>query len=195
MTPAPEPVPISTLGRMMRGTFWLALKTPLAVVIALWQIPLTQRYIGLPANDAYVFAWGFGFIQFVLEFGMGSAIQKQLVDAWARGDRGGVDRTIACGMGFYAVVSAVQMLILAGIAHGGLPERYRGDSLVLGLLWIQILTTPFYGISAVVGGVLQAAHKYSFIPRLELAIIVSGSPCSGRAMPWAPRSWRWSRRR
>jgi len=168
-----DPAPASTINRMMRGTFWLALKTPIAVVIALWSIPLTQKYIGLPANDAYVFAWNFGFIQFVLEFGMASAIQRQMVDAWSRGDREGVNRTIACGMSFYAIVSAVQMLILLGIAYGGLlPVKYRGNSLVLGLLWVQILTTPFFGMSAVVGGVLQAAHRYSFIPRLELAIIV-----------------------
>jgi len=168
----PRPAP-STLGRMMRGTFWLALKTPVSIVVALWSIPLTQKYIGLSSNDAYVFAWGFGFIQFVLEFGMASALQRQMVAAWERGDRDGVDRTIACGMSFYAVVSAVQMLILLAIAHGGLlPARFRGNPLVVGLLWVQILTTPFFGMSVVVGGVLQAARRYEFIPRLELAIVV-----------------------
>ena len=160
------------LSRLMSGTFWLALKTPLAAVLALWSIPLTQRYIGLTQNDAYVFAWGFGFIQFVLEFGMGSSLQKQVTDAWSRGDRAAVDRTIACGMNFYALAALIQMAILLGITYGGLPARFQGNSLVIGLLWVQILTTPFYGMSAVVGAVLQAARRYEFIPRLELAIIV-----------------------
>ena len=160
------------LGRVLRGTFWLALKTPVAVVIALWSIPLTQKYIGYTANDGYLFAWGFGYIQFLLEFGMGSALQRQMVDAYARGDREGVNRTIACGMNFYAVVTLVQMVVLLWIAYGGLPEEFRGNKLVLGLLWVQVLAAPFFGMSTVVGGVLQAARRYEFIPRLELAIVV-----------------------
>ena len=169
-----DPHASSTLGRMMRGTFWLALKTPVAVVIALWQVPLTQEYLGLKNNDACLFALSFGYIQFLLEFGMGSALQKQMVDAYARGDRDGVDRAIACGMNFYAGVALIQVLVLLGIAYWGVPARFRGDSLdlVLGLLWIQVLTTPFFGISTVVGSVLQAARRYDFIPRLELAIVV-----------------------
>ena len=166
----PETSPFS---RIMRGTFWLALKTPVAIVIALWSIPLTQKYIGADQNGAYVFAWGFGYLQFLLEFGMGSALQKQMVAAYTRGDRDGVNRTIACGMCFYATVGLVQMLILLAIAHGGLlPAKFEGNRLVLGLLWIQILTTPFFGMSTVVGGVLQAARRYEYIPRLELAIVV-----------------------
>ncbi len=178
-TPAPIAIPVpgpsnpSVLGRVMRGTAWLALKTPVQVVIALWSIPLTQKYIGPDANGAYVFAWGFGYIQFLLEFGMGSALQKEMVAAYTRGDRDGVNRTIACGMNFYTAVALIQMAILAAIAHGGLlPERFRGNPMVLGLLWIQIATTPFFGLSTVVGSVLQAARRYEFIPRLELAIVV-----------------------
>ena len=176
LTPSSAQASASTsiLGRVARGTFWLALKTPVQVVIALWSIPLTQKYIGPVANGDYVFAWGFGYIQFVLEFGMGSALQKQMVDAYTRGDRDGVNRTIACGMSFYAGVALIQMLVLACIAHGGLlPSRFRGNELVLGLLWIQILTSPFFGISNVVGSVLQAARRYEFIPRLEMLIVVA----------------------
>ena len=167
---APPPPPV--LSRLMRGTFWLALKTPVSVVTALWSIPLTQKYIGFGQNGAFVFAWGFGFIQFVLEFGMSSALQKQMTDAWTRGDRAGVDRTIACGMSFYAAMALIQMAILLAILRWWLPPEFQGNSLVIGLLWVQILTTPFFGLSAVVGSVLQAARRYEFIPRLELAIIV-----------------------
>ena len=168
----PSPAP-PILSRLMRGTVWLALKTPLSVVIALWSIPLQQKYIGLDQNGAYVFAWGFGFIQVALEFGMSSTLQKQMVDAWARGDRDGVDRTIACGMNFYAVVTLVQMAILLAITYGALPySEFPNNRLVIGLLWVQILTTPFFGMSAVVGAVLQAAHRFEFIPRLELVIVV-----------------------
>ena len=160
------------LSRLLRGTFWLALKTPASVVIALWSTPLTIAYIGVVSNGDYKFAWGFGFIQLVLEFGMGSALQKQMVDVYSRGDRDAVNRTIACGMNFYAVIAVVQIVVLVGMVHGGLPAKYQANPLVIGLLWVQILTTPFYGISAVVGSVLQAARRYEFIPRLELAIIL-----------------------
>ena len=159
------------LSRLLSGTFWLALKTPLSVVIALWSIPLSIRYIGPVSYGDYLFAWSFGFVQVVLEFGMGSALQKQMVDAWTRGDRAGVDRTIACGMNFYAGIALVQIAFLLALIFGGLPGKYQGNSLVIGLLWVQILTTPFYGMSAVVGSVLQAARRYELIPRLELAII------------------------
>lgn len=158
----------------MRGTFWLALKTPVQVVIALWSIPLTQKYIGPVANGDYVFAWGFGYIQFLLEFGMGSALQRQMVDAYTRGDRDGVNRTIACGMNFYAGVALIQMVILGAIAHGGLlPAKFQGNPLVLGLLWVQIVSSPFFGMSTVVASVLQAARRYEFIPRLEMLIVVA----------------------
>ena len=173
--PAPGDAPLnpSILGRVMRGTFWLALKTPVQVVVALWSIPLTQKYIGPSANGAYVYAWGFGYIQFLLEFGMGSALQRQMVDAYGRGDRDGVNRTIACGMNFYAGVALIQMAVLVAIAHGGvLRQPFRSDPLVINLLWVQILTAPFFGLSTVVGSVLQAARRYEFIPRLELAIVV-----------------------
>ena len=62
------------LQRLWSGTFWLALKSPLQVVIAFWSVPLIQHAIGPEANGAYVFGWGLGFIQFLLEFGMGSAL-------------------------------------------------------------------------------------------------------------------------
>ena len=169
----PDSNQVPVLGRLMRGTFWLALKTPLQMVIALWSIPLTQAYIGDAANGAYFFAWSFGFIQFVLEFGMGSALQKQVVDTWTRGDRDEVDRAIACGMNFYAVVAVIQAVALLTIAYGVLPHtKFRGDPFVIQLLWIQALTAPFFGASTVVGSVLQAARRYEFIPRLEMAVVV-----------------------
>ena len=96
-----------------------------------------------------------------------------MVAAYTRGDRDGVNRTIACGMNFYAGVALIQILVLLAIAHGGLlPTKFRGNELVVGLLWVQILTTPFFGMSTVVGGVLQAARRYEFIPRLEAAIVI-----------------------
>lgn len=96
-----------------------------------------------------------------------------MVNAYTRGDREGVNRTIACGMNFYAGVALIQMLILAMIAHGGLlPVKFQ-NPLVLGLLWVQILSTPFFGMSTVVGSVLQAARRYEFVPRLEMAIVVA----------------------
>ena len=165
------------LGRLMRGTFFLALKTPLQAVIALVSIPLVQRYIGEDLNGAYVFAWSFGFFQFLLEFGMSSALQREVSHTWTRGDRAGVDRAIACGMNFYAAIALVQVAALLGVAYFVLPEsKFRGRpaelELVRKLLWLQAMTAPFYGLSAVVSSVLQAASRYDFFPRLELLVVV-----------------------
>lgn len=162
------------LGRLMRGTFFLALKTPLQALISLVSIPLVQRYIGVPLNGAYVFAWNFGFFQFLLEFGMSSALQREVSDTWTRGDRAGVNRAIACGMNFYAAMSLVQAGALLGVAYFVLPETpFRGQAadLIFRLLWLQALTSPFYGLSAVVSSVLQAARRYDFFPRLELVVV------------------------
>ena len=57
------------LGRLLSGTFWLALRVPLQVLFSLWTTRLVLQAIGPKENGAYVFAWGFGFFQFLLEFG------------------------------------------------------------------------------------------------------------------------------
>ncbi len=165
------------LGRLMRGTFFLALKAPLQALIALVSIPLVQRYIGEDLNGAYLFAWSFGFFQFLLEFGMSSALQREVSDTWTRGDRPGVDRAISCGMNFYAAMALVQVAALLGVAYFVLPEsQFRGKSAELGLahklLWLQAMTAPFYGLSTVVTSVLQAARRFDFFPRLELLVVV-----------------------
>jgi O-antigen/teichoic acid export membrane protein len=163
------------LSRLLRGTFWLALKTPLQVVIAFWSIPLIQHHIGRDLNGAYAFAWGFAFFQFLLEFGMSSALQRQVSDAWTRGDRGAVNRAIACGTSFYAGVAILQMIVLLSIAYFAVPLTAYGASekvLIVKLLWLQALVAPCFGLSMVASSVLQAARRYEFIPKLELIVVV-----------------------
>jgi O-antigen/teichoic acid export membrane protein len=177
-TPLPADRPSAmppVLNRLMRGTFFLALKTPMQVVFAFVSIPLVQHYIGDGMNGAFVFAWGFGFFQFLLEFGMSSALQREVSESWTRGDRDGVDRCIACGMSFYAAMTLIQIVALFAIAYLVLPtldkfsaEEYR---LIVRLIWLQALTAPFYGLSAVLSSVLQAARRYDFMPRLELVVV------------------------
>ena len=111
------------LGRLLSASFWLALRTPLQALFSLWTIPLILQAVGTNASGAYAFAWGFGFFQFLFEFGMGSALQRQVSEAWTKGDRAGVDRTIACGMNFYAVMALVQAGALLVVAYGALPTR------------------------------------------------------------------------
>lgn len=179
-TPAPtsdasgRPLP-PVLGRLLRGSFWLALRSPIQAVLAFWQIPLILGYIGADANGAYQFAWGFGFIQFLLEFGMSSALQRTVADRWTRGDREGVNRAVACGTAFYIAIAMLQTAALLGIAYLALPfSGYEGESyqLIVRLLWLQAITAPCFGVSSVVIAVLQAARRYEFIPRLELAVVV-----------------------
>lgn len=172
--PAARSLP-PVLGRLLRGSFWLALKSPLQAIFAFWSIPLIIESIGPNLYGAYGFAWGFGFIQFLLEFGISSALQRQVSDRWTRGDRDGVNRSIACGTAFYATIAVIQAAALVGIAYLAVPHSgYSGTAagLVVRLLWLQALTAPFYGISTVIASVLQASRRYEFIPRLEVLTVI-----------------------
>ncbi|HEX8204177.1 MAG TPA: MATE family efflux transporter, partial [Isosphaeraceae bacterium] len=171
--PAPRPLP-PVLDRMVRGTSWLVLRTVLQAVFVFWSVPLILHAIGPEANGAYNFAWGFGFLQFLLEFGMGSALQRQLSERWAQGDREGVDRAVACGLVFQGAMALVQAVAFVGIAVYLLPHAgYRGASyrLIVQLLWLQALTAPGTALATVVSGVLQAARRYEVLPRAEVAIV------------------------
>ncbi|MHC5543680.1 lipopolysaccharide biosynthesis protein, partial [Singulisphaera rosea] len=172
--PPPRPLP-PVLGRLMSGTFWLAFRTPIQVVLTLWQTRLILEAYGVKQSGAYGFAWGFGFLQFLLEFGIGSALQRHISDTWTRGDREAVDRTIACGMNFYAAMAVFQVAALMGVAYWALPhQHYTGDSyqLVVKLLWLQAVTAPCYGLTMVVSSVLQAARRYDFIPKIEVFVVL-----------------------
>ncbi len=163
------------LGRLLSGTFWLAARVPLQVVFSFWTTRLILQTIGPVENGAYGFAWGFGFFQFLFEFGASSALQRQISDAWTRGDRKGVDRAIACGMTFYAAVAILQMAALMGVAYWGLPRStlHAGSYvLVRKLLWLQAITAPCFGFSVVISSVLQAARRYDFVPRIELVAVI-----------------------
>jgi Na+-driven multidrug efflux pump len=163
------------LGRLLSGTFWLALRVPLQVVFSLWTTRLVLEAIGPDQMGAYRFAWGFGFFQMLFEFGISSALQRQISDSWTRGDKEGVDRAVACGLNFYTAMALVQMAALLGVAYWALPlTSFHDDSygLIIKLLWLQIVTAPCYGFSVVVSSVLQAARRYDFIPRFEVAITI-----------------------
>jgi O-antigen/teichoic acid export membrane protein len=163
------------LSRLLSGTFWLALRVPLQVVFSFWTTRLVLQVIGPIENGAYGFAWGFGFFQFLFEFGASSALQRQISDAWTRGDRAGVDRAIACGMNFYAAMALVQATALLCVAYLGLPySSLQPESypLVIKLLWLQAATAPCFGFSVVVSSVLQAARRYDFVPRFEVLITI-----------------------
>jgi O-antigen/teichoic acid export membrane protein len=161
------------LSRLLSGTFWLAVRVPLQVVFALWTTRLVLEAIGDVELGAYRFAWGFGFFQFLFEFGASSALQRQISDAWTRGDRIAVNRLVACGINFYTAVAILQVGALLGVAYWALPHTaFRGESyvLIIKLLWLQIVTAPCFGYSVVVSSVLQAARRYDFIPRFEVII-------------------------
>jgi O-antigen/teichoic acid export membrane protein len=165
------------LGRLLSGTFWLALRVPLQVLFTLWTTRLILEAIGSSESGAYAFAWNFGFLQFLFEFGASSALQRQISDAYTRGDRDGVNRAIASGMNFYAVVAVLQIASLLAVAYVALPHsefRAAGPAhdLIVKLIWLQAITAPCYGFSVVISSVLQAARRYDFIPRFELAIVI-----------------------
>ncbi len=169
-----RPLP-PVLGRLLSGTFWLALRVPLQVLFSLWTTRYVLQVIGPEENGAYVFAWGFGFFQFLFEFGASSALQRQISDAWTRGDRQGVDRAIACGMNFYAAMALVQVAALLAVAYLALPHsklHHESYPLVVKLLWLQAITAPCFGFSVVITSVLQAARRYDFVPRFEVLIAI-----------------------
>jgi O-antigen/teichoic acid export membrane protein len=170
-TPALPPV----LGRLLSGTFWLALRVPLQVVFSFWSVRLILQAIGPIENGAYGFAWGFGFFQILFEFGASSALQRHISGAWARGDREGVNRSIACGINFYAAMALVQAVALLGVAYLALPyTRLQPESypIVVKLLWLQAVTAPCFGFSVVISSVLQAARRYDFMPQFEVLITI-----------------------
>lgn len=163
------------LGRVLSGSFWLALKTPIAAICAFWTVPLMIRTYGDDQFGAYGFAWGFGFFQMLLEFGMSSALQRQVVTAWARGDRPAVERSLASGMVFYGVMTLIQASLLLLVAYFAVPlTEYGPDEkrLIIRLLWLQALTAPCWGLSTVISSVLQAAHRYEVIPRFEVLAVI-----------------------
>jgi len=140
------------LSRLLSGTFWLALRVPLQVVFSLWTTRLVLEAIGPDQMGAYRFAWGFGFFQMLFEFGISSALQRQISDCWTRGDKEGVDRAVACGLNFYTAMALVQIAALLGVAYWALPlTSFHDDSygLIIKLLWLQIVTAPCYGFSVV----------------------------------------------
>ena len=78
-------------------------------------------------------------------------------------------------MSFYAAISVLQAAALLGVAYGALPySKLQPESypLVRKLLWLQAVTSPCFGASVVVSSVLQAARRYDFVPRYEVAITV-----------------------
>ena len=159
------------LSGLLSGTFWLALRVPLQAVFSLWTTRLVLESVGADQWGAYRFAWGFGFFQFLFEFGASSALQRQISEAWTRGDHDAVNRSIACGMTFYTAVAFLQIAALLGVAYAALPVTAfegRAYELIVKLLWLQAVTAPCYGYSVVVSSVLQAARRYDFMPRLEL---------------------------
>ena len=176
LTAPPEGRPLPpVISRLLRGTFWLALRTPLQAVFGLWAIPLIVGSLdGKNLYGAYLFAWGYGFLQFLLEFGMSSAMQKEVSACWTRGDREGVDRAVACGLNFYAVAALIQAAVLLAIAYFGIPSKFNAPahSLIFKLLWLQALTAPCFGISTVLSAVLQAARRYEILPKFEFAIVI-----------------------
>ncbi|MEI7922030.1 MAG: oligosaccharide flippase family protein [Planctomycetota bacterium] len=176
--PTPDqarPTSSPILSKVLSGSFWLALKTPIAAVCAFWTIPLLIRTYGDAQFGAYGFAWGFGFFQMLLEFGMSSALQRQVVTAWARGDRQAVERSLASGMVFYGIVTLIQSVLLIVVAHWAVPltEFAAADKkLIIQLLWLQALTAPCWGLSTVISSILQAAHRYDVIPRFEVLAVI-----------------------
>jgi hypothetical protein len=72
-------------------------------------------------------------------------------------------------------MALVQIAAILGVAYWALPlTSFHDDSygLIIKLLWLQIVTAPCYGFSMVVSSVLQAARRYDFIPRFEVAITI-----------------------
>ena len=88
-----------------------------------------------------------------------------------------MDRAIAAGMNFYAAMSLLQISLLIGVANLAVPHTdFEGAPyrLVKELLWLQAVTAPCFGISVIASSVLQAARRYDFVPRWELAVTVVG---------------------
>ncbi len=163
------------LGRLFSGTVWLAIRVPIQAVLALWTLRLILEGPGKDQLGAYGFAWGFGFFQFLFEFGASSALQQRISSAWTQGDRASVERSIASGMTFYLAMAILQVAALLSVAYFAVPHcefagKEREYTLIVRLIALQAVTAPCYGMSVVVSSVLQAARRYDFVPRFEVLI-------------------------
>jgi O-antigen/teichoic acid export membrane protein len=165
------------LSRLLSGTFWLAFRVPLQVVFSLWTTRLVLQAIGPGMGGAYRFAWGFGFFQMLFEFGISSALQRQISDSWTRGDRDGVDRAVACGMNFYTAMALVQVVALLVVAYVFLPlSKFAigSDSMIGASIALQALGDPGYGLAPAAAQLQQ----YEFIIKL-LWLQILTAPCYG----------------
>ncbi len=170
---SPEKPPVLT--RLLQGSFWLALRTPIQAALALWTTRLILNQLGEATNAAFNFAFSFGFLQYLLELGMSSALARRISQAWTCDDGDELDRAVSCGVIFYSIVSMAQAAILVGIAEIGLPaSELEGEAYRLSrqILWLQALTAPFCGISTIVVTLLQAARRYGLIPAFEVLIVL-----------------------
>ena len=66
------------LGKLLSGSFWLVVKTPVQAILALWTVPLILEAADTNGLGAYALAFSFGFFQLLFEFGMSSALQRQV---------------------------------------------------------------------------------------------------------------------
>ena len=171
MSGTPKLPPV--LGRLLSGTFWLALRVPLQVVFSLWTTRLILQAIGPFENGAYIWAWGWGFFQFLFEFGASSALQRQISDAWTRGDREGVNRAIASGLTSTRRSNpASSRLSRCGM---GLAARDTRGQFIPTCREVALAPGAYRSVLRFLGGgisVLQAARRYDFVPRYELAIVI-----------------------
>ena len=78
-------------------------------------------------------------------------------------------RSLVCSMLSLQILADPSHGISAAVA-GVIQERQCG--FIVKLLWLQVVTAPCYGLSVVVSSVLQAARRYDFIPRFEVAITI-----------------------
>ncbi len=85
------------LGRLVSGTFWLAAPNPAPGDLCSLEHATDAPGDRPPTSGAaYNFAWGFGFLQFLLEFGISSALQRQISGSWTKGTaRGSTGRSPA----------------------------------------------------------------------------------------------------
>ena len=164
------------LGRLLSGTFWLALRVPLQVVFSLWTTRLVLEAIGPDAERGLPVRLGIRVFPVPLrvrrQLGVAAADLRRLDARRPRGGRSG-DRLrdeLLRGDGAPAGRGAAGRGLLGAAAHA----RFEVSSypLVVKLLWLQAVTAPCFGISVVVSSVLQAARRYDFVPRFELAITV-----------------------
>jgi O-antigen/teichoic acid export membrane protein len=119
--------------RLLTNTFANGAAQVAILVVSFAFMPLLANHFGLSGYGMYMLAFTLGGYAYLLDLGVGTALQKRIAEHDAKGDAPEVGRLVSTGLAFYAAVgcvAALGILVIALLA----PRVFNvspGDALLL----------------------------------------------------------------